>query len=64
MGRGGGGGVRGRRLTLNTGFRWERQKERDHQEDAYVGGRIILQNVRELGWDGMAWAGLVWSVDQ
>jgi hypothetical protein len=28
---------------MNVGFGWESLKERDHQEDLDVGGRIILR---------------------
>jgi hypothetical protein len=30
------------RRGMQIGFWWEGQKERDHKEDLYVGGRIIL----------------------
>jgi hypothetical protein len=30
------------RRGLHVGFWWESQKERDHQEDLDIGGRIIL----------------------
>jgi hypothetical protein len=28
---------------MNLGFWWDSQKERDHQEELDVGGRIILK---------------------
>jgi hypothetical protein len=31
------------RREMHIGFWWERQKERDHQEDLDVGGRKILK---------------------
>jgi hypothetical protein len=30
------------RIGMNTGFRWENQKERDHSHDLDVGARIIV----------------------
>jgi hypothetical protein len=35
--------------------------EKDHGEDQDVGGRAILKWIlREIGWDGMDWIGLIW----
>jgi hypothetical protein len=30
------------RIEMHIGFWWEREKERDHEENLDVGGRIIL----------------------
>jgi hypothetical protein len=38
---------------MNT-YGWERQKERDHQEDLHIGGKIILQWISER-WGCMEW---------
>jgi hypothetical protein len=47
------------KMKMHTGFWWESQKERDHQEGANVGGRIILE--KSTGkYNGMMWAELVW----
>jgi hypothetical protein len=35
-------------------FWWERQKERDHYEDLFVGGRIILRWISEK-LNGVLW---------
>jgi hypothetical protein len=31
------------RRGMHIGFWWESQKERDHHENHYVGGRVILK---------------------
>jgi hypothetical protein len=36
------------------GYWWESQKERNHYEDQYVGGWIILKWILE-GQDGVGW---------
>jgi hypothetical protein len=37
------------RTGMRIGFWWESQKERDHQVDLDVGGRLILKlNLREI----------------
>jgi hypothetical protein len=36
---------------MNTGFWWESQKERDHQEDPNVDGMIILSCVSDYTQD-------------
>jgi hypothetical protein len=46
------------RSGMHRGFLWESRKERDHQEDLYVGGKIILKYVLEKC-DGMLWIGLI-----
>jgi hypothetical protein len=35
------------RSGMHIGFWWKNQKERDHQEDLDVGGRIILKWILE-----------------
>jgi hypothetical protein len=35
-----------RRIGMRIGFLWERQKERDHQEDLDI-GRITLHRITE-----------------
>jgi hypothetical protein len=55
------------RRGMHVGFWWENQKERDHEEGLDIGGRIILQEVldlREIGWCGMVWIGLVKDKEQ
>jgi hypothetical protein len=46
-------------IEIDIGFWWESRKERDHCEDLDVGGRIIL-DLRETGWGGVMWTGLIW----
>jgi hypothetical protein len=36
------------RRGMHIGFWWENQKKRDHYEDLYVGGRIILRWILEV----------------
>jgi hypothetical protein len=38
---------------------WERQKERDHEEDQDVGGWTILKLILERKY-GVVWTGLIW----
>jgi hypothetical protein len=38
---------------------WKSQKERDHQEDVEVGGRILLQWILKK-YDGLLWTGFIW----
>jgi hypothetical protein len=48
---------------MHRGFWWERQKERDHQEDLDIGGRLILRWILERE-DGMVWIDLAQNRDQ
>jgi hypothetical protein len=44
------------RRRMHVRFWWEGQKERDHQEDMDVGGKIILKWILErerVGWYGL-----------
>jgi hypothetical protein len=44
---------------MHIGYWWERQKERDHWEDQYLGGFTILKLILERQ-DRMMWIGLIW----
>jgi hypothetical protein len=44
---------------MHRGYWWERQKERDHQEDKEVGGWIILKWILE-SYNGVVWTGFLW----
>jgi hypothetical protein len=35
----------GERRGMHIGFWWENQKERDHQKDQDIGGRIIFKRI-------------------
>jgi hypothetical protein len=48
---------------MHIGYRWESQKERDHQEDQDVGGWTILKWILERQ-DGMDWIELAQDRDQ
>ena len=39
--------------------RWVDLKERDHLEDLYLDGRIILKRILST-WNREAWIGLIW----
>jgi hypothetical protein len=41
---------------MHTGSSWESQKERDHEEDLDIDGRITLKTE----WGGGVWTGLIW----
>jgi hypothetical protein len=42
------------RRRMHVRFWWEGQKERDHQEDMDVGGKIILKWILDrVGWYGL-----------
>jgi hypothetical protein len=42
------------RRGMHIGFWWESQKERDHQKDLAIGGRIILRWILDrMGWYGL-----------
>jgi hypothetical protein len=43
---------------MHKGLCLESQKERDHQEDLDVGGRIMLKSIFER-YDGVVWT-LIW----
>jgi hypothetical protein len=44
---------------MHTGFLWEIQKERDHQEDLDIGWSIKLKcTLEKLGWVGIDWISL------
>jgi hypothetical protein len=46
-------------------FWWENQKERDHQEEQDVGGRMVLKWISRVpGWGGMDWIDLAQDRDQ
>jgi hypothetical protein len=49
----------GRRRSMHIGFWWKSQKERDHMEDADVGGRLILNWILEEQ-NVVVWTGLIW----
>jgi hypothetical protein len=50
---------------MHTGFWWESQKERDHQEYLHVGGRIILKWIlKEIGHGGGGWFDLAEDKDE
>lgn len=38
--------------AINTGFRWEEMRDRDHLEDLGVGRRIILKCYK-IRWEGV-----------
>jgi hypothetical protein len=44
---------------MRVGYWWERQKERDQQENPDIGGWTILKWILER-LDGMVWIGLIW----
>jgi hypothetical protein len=48
----------GGRRRKHVGFWWKVQKERDHQEDLDVCGRIALKWILEK-WDGGVWVGFM-----
>jgi hypothetical protein len=37
---------------------WEIEKERNHWEDQ----DNIKMDLREIGWDGVVWIGLIWLI--
>jgi hypothetical protein len=43
---------------VHTGFEWGNLRQRDHLEDAGVGGRIILKWIFEKRDGGMHWINL------
>jgi hypothetical protein len=43
---------------MHRGYWWERQRERENQEDQDIGGWIILKLILER-WDGVLWTGLI-----
>jgi hypothetical protein len=43
---------------MHIGYWWESQKVKDHYEDIYVGGRVILKWILER-WDGVVWTGFI-----
>jgi hypothetical protein len=45
------------RRGMHIGFWWEREMERDHQEDQDVGG---WTNIKMDLRDGMVWTGSIW----
>jgi hypothetical protein len=45
------------RRRMDIGFWWESQKERDHQKDLDVGGRMISEQILMKD-DVVAWTGL------
>jgi hypothetical protein len=46
---------------MHIAYWWESQKERDNWEDQDVGGmENITMDLREIGWDGVNWIGLIW----
>jgi hypothetical protein len=47
------------RERMHIGFWWESQKEREHEEDLDVCGRIILEWILER-YVGVVWTGLIW----
>jgi hypothetical protein len=49
---------------MRIGYWWESQEERNHWEDQDVAGRPIKMDLREVGWDGMAWIDLAQDRDR
>jgi hypothetical protein len=43
---------------MHKGFWWENQKERAHNENPEVNGRMVLRWIVER-WDGVVWTGLI-----
>jgi hypothetical protein len=46
-------------VEMHLGIWWEHQNERDHYEDAEVGGTIILKWILEKQ-NGLVWTGFIW----
>jgi hypothetical protein len=44
---------------MRNGFWWESQKEKHHQRNLDIGGRIILKQILEIR-DGVVWTGFIW----
>jgi hypothetical protein len=44
---------------MHIGYWWGSQKERDHQDDADIGGSEILKWILET-YDGVVWTRLIW----
>lgn len=44
---------------MHTRFWWVNMKERDHFEDLYLDGRIILKQILKKQC-GKVWAGFIW----
>jgi len=51
------------RWKIRTGFWWRNLKERAHLEGLGIIGRLILMNMKEIGWKGLDWIKLTqnWS---
>ena len=43
---------------MHTGFWWGNLRERNHLEDPSVDGRIILNDIQEVGFGVMCWIDL------
>jgi hypothetical protein len=46
------------RRVMHIGYWWESQKEIDRTRHRCVDN--IIMNLREIGWDGKGWIGLIW----